>query len=266
MKKGNPFLEIFASALHEDYRFPILEIFAFLYALGTFAFANLTALRAPSEEAMAYFLVSSLMSVPLFIFIILVFKNVAYGLGGDLEKGTIQTFLSYPLKRRNILTAKLLSAIGVALLLFFGMQVIALLVLAPGMVLSNITVVLLSYIANCGYVFLLTAIILLIALFIRKGGTALIMGIVLWFALGIASSLVLFFAVITGLALPLQIISLLNPSTALSAHYGGLRAAFFNVPWEPTLTEAAFYIVGNYVIVAFLFFLAYYYFSRRLSI
>jgi len=240
VKKGKPFLEIFASALHEDYRFPILEIFAFLYALGTFAFANLTALRAPSEEAMAYFLVSSLMSVPLFIFIILVFKNVAYGLGGDLEKGTIQTFLSYPLKRRNILTAKLLSAIGVALLLFLGMQVIALLVLAPGMVLSNITVVLLSYIANCGYVFLLTAIILLIALFIRKGRTALIMGIVLWFALGIASSLVLFFAVITGSALPLQIIYLLNPSTALSAQYGGLRAAFFNIPWEPTLTEAVF--------------------------
>jgi len=266
MKKGKPFLEIFASALHEDYRFPVLEIFAFLYALGTFAFANLADFRFASTEAMAYFLVSSLMGIPLFIFLILVFKNIAYGLGGDLEKGTIQTFLSYPLKRRNILTTKLLSALGVALLLFFGIQLVALIVLAPGVVLSNVGVVLLAYVANSGFVFLLTAIILLVTLFIRKGGVALIVGIILWFALGIASSLVMFIASITGSALPLQIVALLNPSTALSAHYGGLQLVLLNIVWEPTLTEAAFYVVGNYAIVAFVFFLAYYYFSRRLSI
>ncbi len=38
--KGRPFLEILASALNEDYRFPILEVFAFLFALSTFAQAR----------------------------------------------------------------------------------------------------------------------------------------------------------------------------------------------------------------------------------
>jgi len=42
--KGKPFLEVLSSALHEDYRFPILEIFAFLYVLGTFALVNIGSL------------------------------------------------------------------------------------------------------------------------------------------------------------------------------------------------------------------------------
>lgn len=94
--KGRPFLEVFASALNEDYRFPILEIFAFLYALGTFAITGVTTQFAQSGEAYVYGLINSLSGFPLFIFIILVFKNVAYGLGSDLEKGVIQTFFSYP--------------------------------------------------------------------------------------------------------------------------------------------------------------------------
>jgi hypothetical protein len=63
MGKGRPFLEVFASALHEDYRFPILEIFAFLYALGTFVFASFGSsmgIQAVSNESIAYILTASL--------------------------------------------------------------------------------------------------------------------------------------------------------------------------------------------------------------
>jgi len=264
MKKGKPFLEIFASAVHEDYRFPILEIFAFLYALGTFAFAGFSIGSSGPEEIVIYGLISSIMGMPLFIFLILVFKNIAYGLGGDIERGTIQTYLSYPLKRRSILTAKLLSALGIALLLFFGVQLFALFVLAPGMILPNIHMVLLTYVAHCGYIFFFTGIILLVTMFIKKGGSALIVGVILYFALSIATSIVLFIAWMTGSILPIQIVALLNPSTALSAYY---RIQPFDViDWAPTLTEATLYVVGNYVIIASLFFIAYYYFSRRLSI
>ena len=40
MGKGKPLLEVLASALNEDYKFPIIEVFAVLYTLGTFVFAN----------------------------------------------------------------------------------------------------------------------------------------------------------------------------------------------------------------------------------
>jgi ABC-type transport system involved in multi-copper enzyme maturation permease subunit len=264
MKKGRPFLEIFASAAYEDYRFPILEIFAFLFALGQFAFTNLTVTSSiTSGDLMIYWLVSSAMGITLFIFLILIFKNIAYGLGGDLEKGTIQTYFSYPLSRKKILTAKLLSAIGIAMLLFFGIQIAALVIQAPAMILPNIGIILLLYAANFGYVLLLTSIILLFALFIKKGVAALVVGIAIYFAIGIATSIVLLYASVSGSAVLLQAVTLLNPSTALSAHYGYIPG---NIAWSPSLSEVTYYVVGNYVITALLFSLAYYYFSRRLSI
>lgn len=262
MKKGKPFLEIFASAVHEDYRFPILELFAFLYALGTFA-SGVGGVSLTSDETLVFMLISNLMSISLFIFLILVFKNIAYGLSSGLEKGTVQTPLSYPLKRRSILTAKLLSALGVSFLLFFGIQLTALVIIAPSAILPNIGIVLLTYIANFGYVLFLTAIILLVALFIKRGVISLIVGIVVYFALGIITSIISFVASVTGSVTSLQIIALLNPSTALTAHYGFIPAG---ISWVPTLTEVSFYVIGNYVIIASLFFLAYYYFSRRLDI
>jgi len=267
LKKGRPFLEIFASALHEDYRFPLLELFAFLYTLGAFGFATaLTDIFTVSNEIWVYMLISTLMGVPLLVFLLLVFKNVAYGLGGDLEKGTIQTLLSYPLKRWKILTAKLLSALGAALLLFFGIQLAVLVIMAPSVILPNIGIILLTYFANCGYVLLLTTIILLITLFIKKGGIGLVVGIAVYFSIGIVTSMIQFVALVTGSTAPLQIIALLNPSTAVSLHYGVLQSIVMNIAWQPTLTEAVFYVIGNYAITALLFSLAYYYFCRRLSI
>jgi len=266
MKKGKPFLEIFASAVHEDYRFPILELFAFLYALGTFGFAATALISGTgitTDEKWIFMLISTLMGTPLFVFLISIFKNIAYGLGADLEKGTIQTLLSYPLKRRNMLTAKLLSALGVSTLLFFGIQLTALLVIAPGAILPNVSAVLLTYIANFGYVLLLSAIILLITLFVKKGGIGLVIGIVAYFAIGIIDQIMLFVSVATGSSLPFQIVALLNPATALTAYYGFIP---LNINWAPTLLEAALYVVCNYVIIAVLFSLAYLYFSRRLSI
>jgi ABC-type transport system involved in multi-copper enzyme maturation permease subunit len=131
------------------------------------------------------------------------------------------------------------------------------------MILSNIGLILLLYAANFGYVLLLTSIILLFALFIKKGGAALVVGIAVYFAIGIVTSIVLLFASISGSAALLQAVALLNPSTTLSAHYGYIPP---NIAWTPSLTEVTYYVLGNYAITALLFFLAYYYFSRRLSI
>jgi len=268
MGKGKPFLEIFASALHEDYRFPILEIFAFLYTLGTFVFASFGTFIAPqtvSNESVAYTLTSSLLGLPLFIFIILIFKNVAYGLGSDLEKGIIQTYFSYPLKRRGILTAKLLSAIGIALILFLSIQISALYVLAPDIVSPYLDTVLLTYAANLSYPLLVAGIMLLVTLALRRGGLTIVVGIVLYFAMGIISGIAMFVASATNSPLALQIISVISPNVVLARYYS-IQMPFVNELWTPAFSEVLLYIGTSYAIAAFLFFLGYYYFSRRLGL
>jgi len=265
--KGKAFLEIFASAVYEDYRFPVLEFFAFLYALGTFVFASFGSMSmSATGEIVAYNVVSSLLGMPLFVFIILIFKNVAYGLGSDIEKGIIQTFFSYPLKRRWILSAKLLSALGVALLLFFSIQISALYILAPDVVTPYLGTVLLTYAANLSFPLLVAGIILLVTLGLRRGGLALILGIVLYFALGIISSLAMFVAFATNSALGLQILSVISPNFVLARYYQPYGPIGGSELWTPTFSEVLLYVGASYVVVASLFALGYLYFSRRFGL
>jgi len=212
------------------------------------------------SETMAYSLTNSILGAfSLFIFMILIFKNVAYGLGSDLEKGIIQTYFSYPLKRRGILTAKLLSALGIALILLLSIQISALYVLAPDIVSQYLGTVLLTYAATLSPSLLLAGIVLLVTLGLRRGGLALVVGIVLFFAMNIIGQMAMFVAFSTGSPLALQILAVISPAVVLQYYYTpGL--------WTPTFSEVLLYIGASYVIVAFLFFLGYLYFSRRLGL
>ncbi len=267
--KGKPFLEVFASAIYEDYRFPILEIFVFFYALGTFALASFGAVLSTmgaSEEAVAYSLTSSVLGTPLFVFVILVFKNLAYGFGSDIEKGVIQTYLSYPLKRCWILSAKLLSAIGLSLLILLGIQIPALYLLASDIVAPHFGTVLLTYAANLSPILFISGIILLATLIVRRGGLALVLGIVLYFAFSIASSMLMFMAFATKSSTTLQILSFFYPNTALSRYYGMQFYPGIEEVWAPTFPEVALYTGASYLIAIFTFAIAYVYFCRRFGV
>jgi ABC-type transport system involved in multi-copper enzyme maturation permease subunit len=266
--KGRPFLEILASALNEDYRFPVLEAFAFLYALATFALASVAPIVTTNAtgETAAYSLTSSLLGLPLFIFIILIFKNIAYGLGNDVEKGVIQTLFSYPLKRRTILSAKLLSAVGFSIVLLFSIQIPALYLLAPGIVAPYIGTVLLTYAATMGVYLQIAGVTLLVALLLRRGSMALIVGIVLVFAMSIVTSLVASVASATKSVLGLQILSVFSPNIALGMHYQSLATSATGQVWTPSLTEALGYTGASYAVALFFFVLGYLYFSRRMNL
>jgi len=268
MGKGRPFLEIFTYALDEDYRFPILEIFAFLFALGTFVFANL-GVYGQTEEALAYSLVSTLCGFPLlFIFVVLILKNVAYGLGSDLDRGVMQTLFSYPLKRRYILTAKLLSGLGIALLLFLGIQIFGLLLLAPNVILTYPSTVFLTYAAQlCSPALLLAGLVLLLTLRLKRGGLALIIGVVLLFAGLVVSGLVTSIAYGTGSDVILKIWAVIDPNLALQTYYYHMGAVgFASGTWVPTFSEVLLYLGAGYLIVAATFIAGYAYFDRRLEI
>ncbi|MEM0313261.1 MAG: ABC transporter permease subunit [Candidatus Bathyarchaeia archaeon] len=270
-RKGKPFIEILATSIHEDYRFPILEVFAFLYAISTFVMqttggAFFYGMSAANEEAMAYQLVSVQAGTPLFIFLILIFKNVVYGFGSEFEKGTIQTLLSYPIKRHKIMTAKLLSATGISLAIFLGIQILSLFLMAPQTISKYITTVIIAYAAFLSYPLLITAILLLLTMKVRKGGLALVFGIVLYFALSMVSGTFTVLAIFTQNAAPLKALAVLEPSIAVQFYYTPLTGLQGGAIWTPCFNDVLMYLAGGYCLVIAAYAAAYYYFSRRLNI
>ncbi|MCW4009465.1 MAG: hypothetical protein NWF05_02445 [Candidatus Bathyarchaeota archaeon] len=266
---GRPFLEVLSSAIHEDYRFPILEIFAFLYVLGTFVSVRgvIPSSGATSSDAVAYHLTSSLLgstgllSLTMFILIIVIFKNIAYGLGSDLEKGIIQTQFSYPLKRGSILTAKLVSALAVSIALFLVVQLSAICLLAPDTVFPNLGIVLLTFAANLSFPLIIACILLLITLFIKRGGPTLVVGVIIYFAFTVGSTILTNASYASKSPLFIQLLSVFSPDLALQQYYPS------HVPfWTPAFSEVLLYVGASYAIIGALLSLSYYYFTRRLNL
>lgn len=269
MRRCKPFLEILSLALNEDYRFPILEVFAFLCVLATFTFASPGAYFSTegiSGEGIAYNLTFSALGPSLFAFMILIFKNLAYEFGSDIEKGVIQTYLSYPLKRRSILSAKLLSSIILSLLILLGVQISALYLLAPETISQHFETVLLTYAANLSPMLFISGIILLATLLLRRGGLALVFGIALYFVFSIASSMLMFMALATKSPTTLKLLSIFYPSTALNLYYGMQAYPGAGEFWTPIFLEVAGYTIVSYLITIFTFAVAYIYFCRRFSL
>jgi ABC-type transport system involved in multi-copper enzyme maturation permease subunit len=266
VKKGRPFLEILIAALHEDYKFPIPEFLTFLFLLSSFVFASFGGFGLEGrEEFFVFFMINSLLGLPGFILIMLLLKNIASGIGNDLEKGTMQTLLIYPLKRRSILTAKILSAFVAAILIFLGTQISALYILAPDMVAPNLTLAVLTYVAKLSIALLVASITLLLTLILRKGSLSIIIGILLFFFFGTLTSLVSYIAQTMNSTMPLQFYSLIDPSRALEFYYGSLGPGAY-VQWAPSFSESLLYIGAGYGIIASILFLSYFYFCRRLNI
>jgi len=266
MAKGKPFLEILASSLHGDYKFPVLELLAFLFMLSSllFAYSGHEPPGTPEELAVMN-LSKSLLGLPLFILVMLLLKNVTTGIGSDLERGTIQTILVYPLRRRSILTAKLFSAVLVAVLLFLGIQITALWILAPDMVSANPTAVFLTYVAHVSPTLLIAGLTLLFSLILRKGSAAFVVGLMMFFIVTMLASLVSFASQAMDSVFLWQLYSLINPSEALHYHYVSL-SPYGPHFWSPVLSEVLLYVGASYAITSFLFVLSYLYFCRRLSV
>ena len=152
------------------------------------------------------------------------------------------------------------------MLLFLGIQISALALLAPDIILPHFDIVLLTYITNLSFPLLLSAIILLLTLILRRGGISLVVGIILYFSIGLISGLALAFAWATESPLALQIVSLISPSYVLQYHYSSGVSSFYSTVWNPTFSEVLLYTGASYVIVALVFVLGYVYFSRRLNL
>jgi ABC-type transport system involved in multi-copper enzyme maturation permease subunit len=262
MVKGKPFLEILASCLNEEYQFPILEILVFIFAIGTFVFSYHGGLGRPdvmSPEALAFGQISVLSQLNL-LQILIILKNIAYSLGSDLEKGVIQTYLSYPLKRRSLLTAKLLSSIGVPLLLLLGIQMFALSLLSPDVLSSHFGMSVLTYLGAFSFPLLVIGFAFLLTLILKKGGIGLVAGILLYF---MSLLLLIFIGRVVAFSdsdLLLKLEAVLRPDLAMRYHVTD------EVLWSPSFVEASLYVVAGYSLVIPVFAVGYLYFERRLEV
>jgi ABC-type transport system involved in multi-copper enzyme maturation permease subunit len=271
MGKGRPFLEVFTCALNEDYWFPILELLVLVCALWTFFTAGIAGVSGSTSdfitvEAFTHNLVYSF-TWPLIIMVgIPILKNIAYGLGSDLEKGIVHTLFSYPLTRGYILTARLLSALVIPLLLFLGISIFGLFLFFPDVIRANPGTVALTYAAQLSPVLLTAGLLLLLALRLRRGVPALLTGLTLCFVLfvifdSIANSL----AWGTGSDWSLKIYAVITPNLALQEYYLGTLGLSSQI-WAPSFSEVLLYVSAGYLLVAVVFIIAYVYFKRWLRI
>lgn len=269
------FIEILAIFLKQDFSFPGLEIFTFLFAIGTLLEYSFTQGSNTTYIAFSYFGSGGTISIPVLVLMILTWKNLSFGIGGDFEKGVMQTFLVYPLSRPSLLLARLLSAIGIPMILISATQIVALLIMTPGFATQQAFVLILSYLSILALPLLITIVVLLVCMFAKNSGTPLITGIVFYFAAGI-----LFEVIVSAIAVPsknlalLSFIYLLNPTMAFQSYYNYyFNAGSFNfgVQGNPTWGIPSFeftvgYLVANFVIIGILLAFCFIQFTKRVEV
>ncbi len=279
MPKKRAFMEVLAISLSEDCRFPVLEFFTFLYVVATIFFSNMNFGSGSvvlfqfikTDEALTFSIIKGLTGFPIFFLLLLITKNIAFGLGNDLERGTMQTFLSYPLTRRMLLTAKLVSSVGVEILLFLGIQVCVLYIMAPYLVSMYVPTIILAYVAALCFPLFITGVALLLSLVLKKGSWGLMISIIMQFAMQILTTIASYLNTASS-EIIVKISSVINPIIALDRYYMSspqhfVQEYFFeNNIWSPSFSEAIYYIGAGYVLVLFIFLVAYFYFERRLEI
>jgi len=273
MGKARPFLEILASFLKEDYRFPILEIVAFIYTVGPYSGAFIIVGSPPSagpQSPLASMLGGFTIFVGLAIiapvFGILVLRNIPHGLGNELERGVIQSLLSYPLKRRSLLTARILSSIGVVFTLLLSITVLDFYIVAPDVVSQNIMTICIASMASLSFPFLVSSIVLLLTLFFKRGSISLMVGILLYFSSFFLFMILLVLAQLPGMSFLIKICAIIYPSLAITMHYQTGWDPVVLKQWTPSYDEACLYVGAAYALTFLLLTVGYLYFDRRLEI
>jgi len=258
--------------LRQDYHFPLLEIFAFLFLAGILLTSTLPAGYDETYIASSYFGFGAI-SLPILVFMILVWKNISLGLGGDLEKGVMQTFLTYPLKRLRILGARLLSSVGVALAVLTLAELVVLLATMPGFAVRQAPTLALSYLAALALPTLITAVVLAVCVFAKSSGLPLVVGLAFYFAAGLFLQFFVGYAVQTENSALLGATYLLNPAVAFQEYYSHFSCGppsqgfVCGVTWgTPGLGAAATYLIGSYLISTFLLLVSALWFARRLEV
>lgn len=271
-KKWEAFFQILSVFLREDYKFPVLEIFAFLFVLSLLIFGsfNIGGPGNPASYLPMNYVGGSILSF--LVFLILIWKNLSTGFGGEFDKGVMQTFLVYPLSRRLILLARLVSAVGVAIGLLLLSQFTVLYLLVRGFFLSNLGAFSYLYLIALGDIFLITALVLLTTVLTKSASAPLVVGILLFFGISILSGFLTGYATQTSNYNLLVATFIIDPFLSLQTYFvpaalnlGGPILQLTTPFWAPTTQNVVPVVVANYVTSAMIVILSFLYFSRRVE-
>jgi hypothetical protein len=263
---------MFAIFLKQDYQLPILETFAFLFATGVLLQSSLVQGYNETYIAYSYFGSGGTFALPILIFMILIWKNISFGLGGDFEKGVMQTFLTYPLGRGRMLAARLLSSVGVAFGILSLAEFLVLLVMVPKFATRQMPTLILNYLSVLATPILITMIVLLVCVFVKKSGLPLTVGLISYFVMGLFLEFFVAYALETKNAVLLAVTYLLNPAIAFQSFYryhfnGGSTGLGISSTWGiPGFGDIATYLVGSYLVSAILLVVSILWFVRKLEV
>jgi len=246
--------------LQQDLRFPILEGFAFVFVLSAFFFGVMNQSQSSAQIASQY--ASIVMEISLLIFMVLIWRNVSSGIGAELEKGQMQTYLTYPLSRGRLYFARLLSSVGVPLMVFAASQILALVIVAPAFLVREGGTFWLVYLAAFGTPLFITAFILLMAQASKQGGLSLVAGVFSYFFLGLFLPVFVSLAESYHNAVAVGMLSVLNPLSPVLNHFNGDNCLGFGCVPPPTLLLAQEYVIANYIVSACFFTAGYFWFRK----
>ena len=260
-----PFLELLAMELKGTWRFPLPEVFVFLYAFLALMFGHMVRAAATlvAEEARLLLVINASSGMVGFITMILILKNIAYGLANEIRKGLVQTYLTYPIGRGRFLAIKVISGILVPVGMAAGSVVVFTALILPELALKHLDVFAMSLLGLVAGSLLSAALMLLSAVTVRRGGVSLAVSIGIIFAIQIASSILLMAASISGEEALWRAYYVLNPLYALMQHYRLAGLAPGAEVYRPELWECYAYMAGYYAIVLALYLLTFIYFLRR---
>jgi ABC-type transport system involved in multi-copper enzyme maturation permease subunit len=268
-----PFTELLSIFLKQDYGFPVVEIFAFLFSFGILLEYTFAQGSSPVYVAYSYFGAAGTFTIPILVLMILIWKNISFGFGGDFEKGIVATFLVYPLSRGKLLLARLISAVGIPLGLITFTQLIMLYLMTPRFATEQASTLILTYIAVLATPLLITMVVFLVCLWAKGSGTPLIIGIVLYFVIGLFLQLVSGYAAQTVNLSLLYFVFFMNPAVAFQSYYnyrftGNSNFGFINgnSAWGiPSYDSMITLLVANLAVTAFLLAFCFRWFTKRVE-
>lgn len=265
-KRAAAILELICIDLSEGWRFPIPELLSFLYTLFPLLFSYLIrSLAIEPPEAKLLLAVSVSQGTISLITMLLVLKNISYGLANEVKKGLIQTYLSYPIKRSSLLLTKIVTGILIPILYVVASTMLFAYINFPGLLFRRGIVLLLGLGSLIGRLSLMSGLLLLVAVTVRGGGTSLGLGIALLFGMDVLSMSLNMLGGMTGERLYWDAYYLLNPLEALVIHYGSPHFIYFGYAnaFKPGFLTCIIYLSSHYLIVVLVYVLTFIYFTRR---
>jgi ABC-type transport system involved in multi-copper enzyme maturation permease subunit len=240
--RGSAFAELLAIFLYLDQRFPVLEGSAFLLFACSLLFSSVSNLDA--QSAYNYMAGPIGLSLTSLILVVLILKN-ASSWGNDYEKGTMQTFLTYPLSRRKVLLARLTSSLILPVVLVTLARFSVVFLVSPSLTLTEFSSLMLGFLTSLSTPLFVAALVVLTVLWAKSGGVPFAIGLLTFFMVFILSAFVIGIAYNGGYPYLAWVVYFFNPVYAFSSYYQGVVAFFGSNQPVPTFVQATALLAGN---------------------